>query len=132
MKRAIISYALLFFIVSVITPLFPDFNLYAEELVYKTVSDNTDWSKVRKGEYYIRFIARYANLRKDKEKNKLWSALAELLKGKEHPKALVIASAGYRGSREDVQAGRILLSLNPEKEEYDDYDDDRSDFLSHD
>jgi hypothetical protein len=120
MKRTIISCALLFFLVSAITALFPDSTLFAEELAYKTVPDNTDWSNVRKGEYYIRFIARYANLRKDKEKNKLWSALVELLKGKEHPKALVIASAGYKGSKEDVQAGRILLSLNPENEEYDD------------
>ena len=120
MKKKNMRYALGCFLLLVITSILPSPNSSAEELSYKTVPDETDWRNVRKGEYYIRFIARYANLRKDAEKNKLWAALVELLKGKEHPKALVVASAGYKGSREDVQAGRILLSLNPEAEEYDD------------
>jgi len=120
MKKKTMRYTLGCFFLLAIAPILHSSNLSAEELSYKTVPDKTDWRNVRKGEYYIRFIARYANLRKDEKKNKLWASLVELLKGKAHPKALVVASAGYKGSREDVQAGRILLSLNPETAEYDD------------
>ena len=120
MKKKTLGFALGCFLLLTLWPVWPPSTLWAEKLSYKIVRDDTDWTQARKGEYYIRFIARYANLRKDEQHGGLWTALVELLKGKAHPRALVIASAGYRGSRDEVQAGRILLSLNPESQEYDD------------
>jgi hypothetical protein len=92
----------------------------AEELIYKIVPDTADYSKENKGQYYIRFISRYAHFRDDTGNGGFWAALKDLFKGEKHPKVLVIASADYGSSRSTSKAGRVLLSLDPSDKQYDD------------
>ena len=92
----------------------------AEELIYKTVADTTDYSEAKKGQYYIRFISRYAHFRDDTGSKGIWDVLKELFKGEEHPKVLVVASADYQGGGVAGRAGSVLLSLDPTDKKHDD------------